>query len=71
MIRWLQGLWYARLRKIDMQILWPSCVSQAHDLDHAKMAFAVHAFSDPAWMFLGHDAVRGFIDKLQADGWED
>ena len=67
MIRWLQGLWYARLRKIDMQVLWPSCVKLTNDLDHAKMAFAVHAFNDPAWMFLGHDAVRRFIDDLQAE----
>ena len=65
MIRWLQGLWYARCRKTDLDVLWPSCVSQARDLDHAKAAFAVHAFHDPAWMFLGRDAVRRFVDDLQ------
>lgn len=65
MIRWLQGLWYARCRKTDLEVLWPTCVEQARDLDHAKAAFAVHAFNDPAWMFLGRDAVRRFIDDLQ------
>jgi hypothetical protein len=65
MIRWLQGLWYARLRKIDMDVLWPTCAAQAHDLDHAKAAFAVHAFNDPAWQFLGEDATRRFIDDLE------
>ena len=66
MIRWLQGLWHARQRKIDMDVLWPSCIAQARDLDHAKAAFAVHAFNDPAWMFLGRDAVHSFIDDLQS-----
>jgi hypothetical protein len=65
MIRWLQGLWYAQCRKTDMQILWPICVEQACDLDHAKAAFAVHAFNDPAWMFLGRDAVRQIIDRME------
>ena len=64
MIRWLTALWYARLRNIDMQVLWPSCLAQARDLDHAKAAFAVHAFNDPAWMFLGRDAVYRAIDGL-------
>lgn len=65
MIRWLQGWWHARQRKIDMDILWPVCVEQACDLDHAKAAFAMHAFNDEAWMFLGRDAVHRFIDELQ------
>ena len=65
MIRWLQGLWYARCRRIDMQVLWPSCAAQARDLNHAKAAFATHAFNDPAWMFLGRETVRQMIDELQ------
>lgn len=65
MIRLLQGWWYARCRKLDMEILWPTCVEQANDLDHAKMAFAVHAYNDPAWMFLGPDAIYRFIDELR------
>lgn len=65
MMRWLQGLWYARCRRIDMQVLWPSCLRHARDLDHAKAAFAVHAFNDPAWMFLGRDAVHRLIDELR------
>ena len=67
MIGWLQGWWHSRQRKIDMEILWPICVEQANDLDHAKMAFAVHAFNDPAWMSLGPDAVHRHIDALTYD----
>jgi hypothetical protein len=63
-VKWLLGLWYARLRKIDMQILWPSCVEQAGNLARAKAAFSAHAFHDPAWMFLGEAAVYKFIDEL-------
>ena len=65
MIRWLQGWWYARCRKLDMEILWPSCIRLAPDLNNAKMAFAVHAFNDPAWQFIGPDATHDFIDKLE------
>jgi hypothetical protein len=64
MIRWVLGLWYARLRRIDLVLLWPSCRDQARDLDHAKAAFAVHAFKDPAWLFLGHDKIVEIIDGL-------
>lgn len=64
MIRRLLGLWHAQQRKIDMQVLWPTCVEQARDLNHAKAAFAAHAFNDPAWEFLGRDAIRDFIDNL-------
>ena len=56
--------WYARLRKIDMQILWPECVKVAHTLDEAKAAFAYHAFNDPAWTFLGEDEIVSAIDSL-------
>lgn len=52
-------------RKLDMEILWPSCVANARDLDHAKAAFAVHAFSDEAWTCLGHDEIYRIIDGLK------
>jgi len=47
-----------------MVILWPICRREANDLDHAKAAFAVHAFNDPAWLELGEDAMLDFIDGL-------
>ncbi len=65
MFRWLKSAWYARLRRIDMKILWPECANQASDLDHAKAAFAVHAFNDPAWQILGEDRIKEFIDSLE------
>lgn len=61
-MRWLKNLWYARMRRIDLQILWPACKSKAKTLDDARAAFAVHAFHDPAWLSLGKDAIYQFID---------
>jgi hypothetical protein len=37
---------------------------EANDLDHAKAAFAVHAYHDPAWLELGEDTLFAFIDRL-------
>ena len=62
--RLIIGWWHARQRRIDMVILWPICRREANDLDHAKAAFAVHAFNDPAWLELGEDAMLDFIDGL-------
>jgi hypothetical protein len=79
-IRWALGLWYARLRWIDREILWPTIKAQApHSndcdlqalgscscawLDHARTAFAVHALSDSAWLFLGYDEIKRQIGEL-------
>lgn len=50
MIRTLQNWWWARQRAIDLEILWPQCKAQAPDIEHARAAFAIHAFNDPAWV---------------------
>jgi hypothetical protein len=63
-MRWLMNWWRQRQRAIDLSILWPSCKEQATDLDHAKAAFAMHAFHDPAWLPLGDDEIRRQIDAL-------
>lgn len=65
MIQALRYWWAARRRKIDLEILWPACKGQAPDLDHAKAAFAVHAFQDPAWMILGEEEIKSQIDGLR------
>jgi hypothetical protein len=62
-MNWLKSLWYRHLRRIDMQILWPACVEKAPDLEHARAAFALHAFNDPAWLALG-EGIYSAIDHL-------
>lgn len=64
MFRWITERWYERMRRIDMEILWPACVRQAPDLEHAKAAFASHVFHDEAWLVLGHDQIVELIDTL-------
>ena len=61
----IRNWWHARQRRIDMDILWPQCLAGARDLDHAKAAFAMHAFNDPAWQELGEDYIFKFIDNLK------
>jgi hypothetical protein len=65
MLNRILGWWHARQRAIDLRILWPVCKDAARDLDHAKMAFAVHAFNDEAWRWLGDDEIKRRIDELE------
>jgi hypothetical protein len=58
--------WHKRQRAIDMEILWPICLEESRDLDHAKAAFAYHAMHDRAWTCLGEERVLAFIDSLEA-----
>ena len=62
---WLRNWWWKRQRAIDMEILWPACKAQARDLDHAKAAFAVHAFNDPAWVRYYEGDLVKVIDALE------
>ena len=64
-IRILQNWWWARQRAVDLKILWPECKKQAPDLDHARAAFAVHAFNDPAWVRFYEERLYAVIGELQ------
>ena len=57
--------WYARCRRIDLDILWPICRKGANDIDHAMAAFATHCFNDPAWLDLGEDELIRRMDALR------
>jgi hypothetical protein len=58
--------WHARQRQIDCRILWPACVEQASNLEAAKTAFMMHAFSDLAWSSHYGDALWEKIDSFTA-----
>jgi hypothetical protein len=78
-IGWLMSLWRAQQRRIDLEILWPTCKREAANveryggewladidaLEAAKVAFAVHAFNDPAWLCLGDEMIIATIDNLR------
>lgn len=63
-MRWLRNWYNERRRNIDLQILWPACKEQAPDLDHARAAFAMHAFHDDAWRCLGEKEIYNRISEL-------
>jgi hypothetical protein len=65
MIRWLVGCWYWQMRRIDLLFLWPACREHAPNIDHARAAFAVHAFRDHAWLCLGAAEIARRIDRLE------
>lgn len=65
MFTWLLSWWQARQRAIDLDVLWPACRANATDLDHARAAFAYHAFHDSPWLALGHDEIVRRIDELR------
>lgn len=60
----IKNWWYKRQRKIDLDILWPCCQDISPDIQRARAAFASHAFSDPAWLALGEDAIIDIVDNL-------
>jgi hypothetical protein len=62
--------WRARQRKIDVATLWPQCLAGANDIDHALLAFTVHAFNDPAWLALGEEELRYQLALLGAAATE-
>jgi hypothetical protein len=65
MIRWALDRWHAYQRRYDLMILWPACRDAAPDLDHARAAFAMHAYHDRAWLCLGDEEIARRIDRLE------
>ena len=65
MIRYLRARWHARLRRIDLDILWPSLRAQASDIALARDAFMMHCFCDPAWASLGEAGIIRFVNGLE------
>jgi hypothetical protein len=62
--RWLMGLWKARQREIDAQILWPSLREQASTLDQARAAFRVHMEMDPAYSDMTAEQRDRYVEEL-------
>lgn len=50
MFRIIRSWWRSRQRRLDLAILWPICKQHARNLNCARVAFAIHAFNDPAWV---------------------
>lgn len=64
-LKWIARMWRRRLRKIDLQTLWPACVQKASSITMARAAFATHAFHDEAWTSdYSEEELIAFIDQL-------
>ena len=61
----IQTWWYARCRRMDLDILWPECCKAAPNLLMAKGMFTYHAIQDPAWCALGEEEMRRIINNLE------
>ncbi len=56
-----------RRRSFDLDVLWPACKEGSEgSIEHAKAAFAVHAFNDRAWTdYFSKEELKAFIDALE------
>lgn len=64
MLKWLRRRWNKRLRKIDIQILWPEIKAQSPSLERARLTFTLHTYFDAAWSDLEPEAISDIVDKL-------
>lgn len=54
----------AKLRHIDIQILWPEIKKQTSNIDEARNAFELHALDDPAWQDMSEAEIYRVIENL-------
>ena len=65
LLKRIRSWWWPQQRTQDLLILWPVCKANAPTLDHAKAAFAVHAFNDPAWYAHYGEQLPDIIEALK------
>jgi hypothetical protein len=66
MIQWVMQIWREAQRRVDLQMLWPSCKRHAPDLEHAKAVFYWHTMQDEAWTTDYTDTeLIDFVDALR------
>jgi hypothetical protein len=56
--------WFARQRRLDLEVLWPSIQQEAPDLETARAMFAIHAYRDPAWLVLSDEELFAAMEGL-------
>ena len=62
---WVRAWRYARRRRLDLEILWPSLVAGAISLDDARVRFAIHVYNSPAWLALAPDELTRTLHNLE------
>ena len=62
---WIMNRWRARLRALDVELLWPECIAAARgNRSLAEVAFAAHMAMDPAYDGLSDNEKRQILDNL-------
>lgn len=64
-IRWLRDRYHARLRKTDIDILWPAYREGSNFLADAKFAFSQHTEHNFAWRNLSVAERRAVVEGLK------
>jgi hypothetical protein len=74
MLGWIRRAHAKRLRRLDLEVLWPTLKADAEEalegrpaderLAYARIAFATHALTDPAWLSLGVAEIDRTIEAL-------
>lgn len=64
-LKWARGLWYAHLRRKDIEILWPSCKEVALDMDRTRDAFLVYVRGNKAWTVLDDHEIACIVAGLR------
>lgn len=54
----------AHKRRVDLDILWPSCKQNASSVFAARLAFRAHCLQDPAWMAIPAREVDEIVRQL-------
>jgi len=63
--KWIRRAWYWRLRRLDLEILWPQCKAHGQTIDDARRAFARHAEDERAWQELEPAERRRRLESLE------
>lgn len=69
LVTWVRGRWYARVRRLDVKLLWPIIRQGAGgDMRRARLAFAIHCRHTPAWQALSAEDLDRAIAALPLCG---
>lgn len=58
----LQEKYSERIRKADLEILWPALLDLAPDEESAYESFLLHTKNDRAWAMIPEDEIKKLLD---------
>lgn len=61
----IKSRWRLHCRHADIVVLWPIIKSYSDSIEHARVAFLLHAIGDSAWSDLDNAEMHAIIDTLE------